>query len=426
MVKRKGNYWHMLPKANQARKAMWEAINPRSGKRRIDEAFPVELRDKYNDHEMVLGMCGSTWQVLGSDNYDALVGSPPIGLNFSEWALSDPASWAYLRPIIAENSGWVIFNTTPRGKNHAYRTFKAAEKEPNFFAQRLTALDTDVFTKETLDAELRQLINEYGPDYGQAKFDQEYMCSWDAANLGAILGRWLQRAHTQNRITDGIFDPYGAPIEISADIGFRDTAAWWFWQPRKDGFGIVDYLSGSGMEAHDWIGKLREHCEMRGYTLGKIWLPQDARAKTFGSRHSPMEQFLAAFGSNVVRMVPPTKILDRINAARTVIERCVFDATNCDEGIEALSAWQFEYDDERKEFSKEPRHDWSSHGSDSMSYGALVMREREIEDKVPETFEDARTRFTKELMRGALTVGAGGDMTMEDAWKTVRPASERI
>ena len=39
---------------------------------------------------------GATWQVLGSDRYDAAVGSPPYGVTFSEWALSNPASWAYL------------------------------------------------------------------------------------------------------------------------------------------------------------------------------------------------------------------------------------------------------------------------------------------------------------------------------------------
>jgi phage terminase large subunit len=28
-----GNYWHMLPKAAQARKAIWDAINPMTGKK---------------------------------------------------------------------------------------------------------------------------------------------------------------------------------------------------------------------------------------------------------------------------------------------------------------------------------------------------------------------------------------------------------
>ena len=42
---------------------------------------------------------GSTWTVIGSDNFDTLVGSPPAGIVFSEWARAVPASWAYLAPI---------------------------------------------------------------------------------------------------------------------------------------------------------------------------------------------------------------------------------------------------------------------------------------------------------------------------------------
>jgi len=91
-----GNYWHMLPQANQARKALWNAVNPHTGRRRIDEAFPVDIRANTNSTEMLITFInGSTWQVVGSDNFNSLVGSPPIGLVFSEWALCNPAAWAY-------------------------------------------------------------------------------------------------------------------------------------------------------------------------------------------------------------------------------------------------------------------------------------------------------------------------------------------
>jgi hypothetical protein len=44
--------------------------------------------------------------VLGSDNYNALMGTNFRGLVFSEWALSDPESRVDLRPILVENGGW--------------------------------------------------------------------------------------------------------------------------------------------------------------------------------------------------------------------------------------------------------------------------------------------------------------------------------
>ena len=69
-------------------------------RRRIDEAFPHELRANTNEQEMFIRLKnGATWQVLGSGRYDAAVGSPPYGITFSEWALSNPASWAYLATV---------------------------------------------------------------------------------------------------------------------------------------------------------------------------------------------------------------------------------------------------------------------------------------------------------------------------------------
>src|SRR5512139_3434902 len=117
---RTATYWYCLPQYNQARKAIWDAINPHTGKKRIDEAFPKELRKSTRNQEMMIQFVNdSTFQVVGSDNPDSLVGSPPAGIVYSEWALSNPDVRAYLRPILTENRGWQIFNTTPRGRNHA-------------------------------------------------------------------------------------------------------------------------------------------------------------------------------------------------------------------------------------------------------------------------------------------------------------------
>jgi phage terminase large subunit len=71
----------MLPEYSQGRKAIWAAVNPHTGKRRIDEAFPKALRDTTNENEMfILFKSGATWQVVGSDRYDSTVGSPPAGV----------------------------------------------------------------------------------------------------------------------------------------------------------------------------------------------------------------------------------------------------------------------------------------------------------------------------------------------------------
>lgn len=414
--KRKANYWHMLPEASQARKAIWDAVNPHTGRRRIDEAFPLGLRETTRNNEMQITFKnGSSWQVVGSDNFNSLVGSAPAGIVYSEWALANPASRAYLRPIIAENKGWQLFISTPRGKNHAYRTFKAAQENEDTFAQLLSIYDTKALTNEELATELRSYIDDFGEDMGKSMFEQEYECSFDAAILGAVLGRWVGRARQQERMTSGVYDPKGGAVHISSDIGFRDTSSWWFWQPRRDGFGVVGYQGASGRDADDWVDAIGEYLKARGFRLGILWLPHDARNKTFSAKHSPLERFIQAFGAEHVRIVPQTKIEHRINAGRRVIGRCWFDEEHCQDGIEGLTSWHYDYDQDTRTFSKEPKHDWASHPGDAFTYGAQMLEEVQPAPKQ----EDA-------LWAVKGTDSGFQVAPLENLWKSVPRASGRI
>src|SRR4051812_14449654 len=140
--KRTGNYWHCLPEFLQGRKAIWTAINAHTGKRRIDEAFPPVIRETINDNEMFIRFInGSTWQIIGSDRYDATVGAGVAGITYSEWALANPSAWAYHRPMLAENNGWAAFITTPRGHNHAKSMYDHAKSSKDWFCELLTAQD---------------------------------------------------------------------------------------------------------------------------------------------------------------------------------------------------------------------------------------------------------------------------------------------
>ncbi len=422
---RVAGYWYMLPEYKQARKAIWDAINPKTGKKRIDEAFPLEIRKATRNQEMMIEFkIGSTFQVVGSDNPDSLVGSPPAGIVYSEWALSNPASRAYLRPILVENGGWQIFNTTPRGRNHAWRTLDAARKDPTAFAQVLDATQTGIFTEQELAYELQSYIADFGDDYGRSKFEQEYMCSFDAATLGAILARQIGIAEKEGRISDEVeFDRNGQKLELTLDIGRRDTTTVWFWQSMIGGYQIVDYDSGWGLDAEEWCHRIHEKLSkyrMRDGSdaLGKIWLPHDARAKTFSAKRSAVETFVDAFGANHIDITPNSAKADRVNAARILIPRVRFHQTNCAQGIEGLRSWSYEYNDETKTFSQEPLHDWASHDGDGFSYGCLIMKEREPAKKI----KPIEVTGLIELPNGGWATG----QSLEDMWKQQPRQSQRI
>jgi phage terminase large subunit len=416
---RTAGYWHMLPEYSQARKAIWDAVNPHTGKRRIDEAFPPELRKATRAQEMQIEFInGSTWQVVGSDRFDSLVGSTPAGIVYSEWALANPNARAYLRPILAENGGWQIFITTPRGRNHALTTLNAARKDSDAFAQILDATETGIFTSAQLEKELATYCSEFGDDYGKSKFEQEYLCSFDAANLGAILARQIGIAEKHGRIRSDVeLDPMGSPIEISADIGRRDSSTWWFWQPCLGGYRVVDYDGGWGIDAEEWCDRLKKKLERyeligKRNPLGKIWLPHDARAKTFAAKRSAVEIFVEAFGADRVAITPNSKQADRVNAARVLIPRIEFNSERCEKGLDGLRSWSYEYNDETKTFSSDPMHDWASHDGDGFSYGCLIMQ---LAD---------RPKPPAEAMRG-IVVGQPS-VSLEELWKTANNSTKRI
>lgn len=390
---RVGSYWHMLPIATQARKAIWEAVNPHTGRRRIDEAFPVELRETTRENEMFIRFkCGSTWQVVGSDHYDSLVGSAPAGIVFSEWALSDPRCWAYLRPILAENNGWALFITTPRGRNHAATMYEAARGDPSWFAERRTALETGVFTQDLLDRELDEYKRENGQKIGESLFRQEYLCDFDAPVIGEIYASLIQELDDQGRIGDVEWNP-AWPVYTCWDIGKRDATAVWFFQVGPGAVYWIDYHEEIGTDVPYWVKFLAE----KPYVYGEHYFPWDARLTTFAAPRSVIQQF-ADHKIAKTKIVGETDAADRIAAGRIVLRRSYFSRKRCSIGLDNLRAYHYKWDDKTKTLGKEPEHDYSSHGSDSFGYGAVAYR-----DINPTPFKSATESLSKLPTLGELT-----------------------
>jgi hypothetical protein len=366
---RVGLYWHCLPTHKQARKVVWDNIT-KDGKRLIDVTFPPELRKTTNETEMkIMLRNGSVVQLVGADNFDALIGANPVGIVFSEYAVTHPRAWDLMRPIIVENDGWAAFITTPRGYNHAFTLHEAMKASADCYTSTLTIDDTHIVTREQIEEERRQGMPE-------ELIRQEFYCDFSAANVGAILGRYMEAADREQRLqlTPALYEAGAGPIHVSCDIGYRDAAAFWFWQTWADGFGLIDYYEDTGLDAGDWINRL----SLLPYPIDTLWLPHDARAKTFATKHSVVQQFIDAkevLKAKHIKLVPQANLQDRINAARHVLPSCRFDAAACAQGIAALREWSFKYDEERRCYSAEPDHNWASHGADGFTYGAMVMQQ---------------------------------------------------
>ena len=369
---RVGNYWHCLPEYAQGRKAIWNAINGHTGRRRIDEAFPHEIRANTNDNEMFIRFRnGSTWQVIGSDNYNAQMGSSPVGIAYSEWALSHPGAWSYHRPILEENNGWAAFITTPRGRNHAKSMYDMALQSPGWFAEKLTAFDTKALSGEQLEASLKEYIALYGRDVGTSQYQQEYLVDFNSSVLGAFYALEMMDVRKERRVQP-IAPDYDRPVHRAWDIGVRhDTAIWWFQMVGGQIF-ILDVYGASNVGVEHYRDMIAERRKQHGWIDGTDYVPHDAKVFEWGGGRTRVES-MQEFGLNPNVVRGATKA-DGIEAARRTLPLCVFHPRTEEVGLAALELYHRKWDAELKAFSKDEEHDWTSHYADAFRYLSLAWQ----------------------------------------------------
>lgn len=368
----------MLPEAAQGKKAIWDAVNPHTGKRRIDEAFPFALRDGVRNDEMFIRFRnGSTWQVVGSDNYNSLVGSPPIGVVFSEWALARPEAWTYLRPILAENGGWTVFIWTPRGRNHATVAFDARKLDASWFTLKASAAETGVFSPSQLAKEKAELIAESGSvEEGTAKYEQEYEVNFDAATPGAYYASLINEAEKTERITRVPYDP-SLQVFTAWDLGIDDYTAIWFFQQAGREVRAIEYFetSGEGLQAI-----VAQAIAGKPYVYGGHHLPHDVEVRELGAGGKSRRQTLEGLGLTKIMVGAAQDPEERINASRQLIPITWFDAEKCALGLNRLRQYRKRWNRSTASYAG-PLHNEASHAADA--FGEFAANRRASPGRAP-------------------------------------------
>lgn len=369
-LKDPGTYWHCFPEMKQARKAIWNGVNGHTGKRRILEAFPEKIIKRMQDDDMFIELHnGATFQLIGSDRYDSTVGSGPKGIAYSEWALSNPAAWAYHQPMIRETKGFAAFITTPRGRNHAKTMYDKATGD-NWFRELQSAEDTGALSVEELADALSEYVGLFGEDMGQSMFNQEYLCDFNAAIIGAFYGREMRAIRSEGRI-DAV-EALPRAVHRAWDIGVRDDTSIWWFQVVGGQVYILDCYTANGVGVDHYASVIEQRRKEHGWIDGTDFVPHDAKVKEWGTGRTRVET-MQGLGLHP-QVVPMAGLLDGINAARQTLPRCVFHP-RCEEvGISALEQYRREWDDDNKVFKQNPLHDWSSHVSDAFRYLSMAWK----------------------------------------------------
>jgi phage terminase large subunit len=169
------------------------------------------------------------------------------------------------------------------------------------------------------------------------QFAQEFECSFDAAIKGAYYGKLMGQADADKRITGVPHEPT-VQVYTAWDLGIRDATAIWFAQVVGREIHLIDYYEATGADLGHYVREIAS----RPYLYAGHFVPHDAQAKELGTGKSRLE-VLESLGLKNLTIAPMHRVEDGINAVRTIIPRCWFDARKCARGMSPKRIGSYEH-----------------------------------------------------------------------------------
>ena len=361
---RVGVYYYFFPTYGQGKKIIWEGIDGNG--RTFRSYIPQAAIARTNETDMLIEFVnGSILQIVGTDRFDSIRGTNPVGCVVSEYQDQNPRAWETVEPILAENGGWAAFAYTPKGHNHGFDLFEAAGTEPGWFREKLTIDDTKkddgspVIKREYIESLRRRGVDE---DFIQ----QEYYCSFDGSLQGSYYGHLITTARNEGRIKRVPWEPQ-LPVETWWDLGRNDMNVIWFSQSVGRTRRFIDYYENKNEGLIHYIKVVRE----KEYVYSAHVMPHDINVTEYSSNVKRIDT-ARSLGLTNIRVAPKLSVQEGIEAVRRMIPRSEFDDFRCKKGIYALSEYHKEWDEETRSFSETPVHDWSSNPADAFRTGSVL------------------------------------------------------
>jgi len=346
---------YIAPTYGQAKRAAWDYIKSISRPVAAEPPHETELR--------VTLLNGSRVQLFGADNADSLRGMYFDDVVLDEYADMNPTVWPLvIRPALADRRGSALFIGTPKGRNSFWDIWEKAGSSVDWSRTMLRASETGLIAADELAAARLELTDD--------QYEQEFECSFDAAIIGSYYGADIQQLDKDKRIT-AVPHERAVSVDTAWDLGIDDATAVWFFQAIGREIRVIDYYEASNLSLTDTARALLS----KPYVYGTHYLPHDVAIRELTSGKARKDT-LEGVGIRPIHVGVKADPTDRINAARMMLPRCVFDAVKCKTGLEALRHYRKQWDDKRKAFQQHPYHDWSSHGADAFGEFAVNYRQK--------------------------------------------------
>jgi len=275
-------------------------------------------------------------------------------------------AWVKLIPTLREEDSelWVTWNRE-RKKSATNQRFGANDNDPRVKIVEMNWRDNPWFPDILNRLRLRD--QEERPD--------QYDHIWEGAYLSVVAGAYYAKqitaARQKGRIGKVDMDPLMtvyAVWDIGGTGAKADATAIWIVQYIGQAINLLDYYEAVGQPLAVHVNWLRDN----GYGKARCILPHDGAAhdKVFDTTY---EGALRTAGFDVI--VIPNQgagaAMRRIEAARRLFPQMYFDAEFCEGGIEAISFYH-ENRNEDRAIGLGPSHDWASHGADAFGLVAVA------------------------------------------------------
>lgn len=359
-------YAYILPTYTQWKKIIWDSIDKTWLK--FKDHIPKEILIWENGTELKFTLWNWSFiQILWSENIDSIRWTNWKWVIFSEYAFQNPEVWDVLRPILAENWWWAIFNSTPNWKNHFYDLCSMAQESTNRFYQKLTIEDTKVIDTEYIELERQQGMTE-------EMIQQEYYCSFEVWSIWSYYADLMTQAYDDNRVI--VLPKNLNLVDIYFDLWRNDSTAIWFKQNDWQFFNFINYYEDNWKHISHYFNYIDDFLDKNNLQLSKIYLPHDSKQKRIEAEKSSLELAQNKYWYHKIHYIERTNSTWKdINRVRELLPRCRFDKDSAIQGVRCLENYKKEFDSKKKVFRDNPCHDWASHGSDSFRYFAVTTQD---------------------------------------------------
>ncbi len=337
-----------------------------------DQAEVVGLKNFYDiTDNTIRGKNGTEFIFMGvKHNTDEIKSTEGIDICWIEEAHAlTESSWDIIDPTIRKPGSeiWITFNTRFKF-DHIYQLFVVNNPPPGSWVQKVNYSDNPYLPQVLVD----QMEHMKSVDY------EKYLHIWEGSLKilaeGAIFGKQVLTAISEKRICS---IPIEDSLEVHTfwDLGRNDHTAVWFMQNVGKEYRMIDYYENRLQDIDHYCRVLKE----KGYLYGDHYMPHDVEHQMLGMSRTRKQQFHDGGLSSIKTVERISEKNEAIGVARNIFTSVWFDEKRCERGLECLSNYRYEYNDDRDTHNRSPHHDWASNGADAfmqMAQGYTPKRAR--------------------------------------------------